>query len=85
MTGRERVASLAVRAGLRPTTRTVPERGARRMILNGEGRYTPFGSVTIGAQTGRVLRAQITLGTGRTVNADSLAAVTALLRSLPVA
>ena len=54
------------------------------MILNGEGRYTPYGSVTIGARTGKVLRAEITLGTGRTVLADGLAAVTALLRSLPV-
>lgn len=48
-------------AGLRPAWGT-PRGKARRVTLNGPGPHSPFGSITIGVTSGKVLRAEIIYG-----------------------
>jgi hypothetical protein len=48
-------------AGLRPVWGQ-PRGNARRIVLNGPGPHSAFGSLTIGAKTGKVLRAEIVYG-----------------------
>ena len=82
-TGLDTVSRLAVRAGLCPAMRIKPYRGAREMFLNGPGREGAFGAVEVGARTGRVLRAVVTVGwDGPTVRATGYLQVRALLRRL---
>lgn len=62
MTVTERITRDAIAAGLRPHTGVQVVRGARELIVNGEGRDATFGVVRIGARTGRVLCAYLTHG-----------------------
>jgi hypothetical protein len=63
------VTRYAMRAGLAPHTSLTSGgpgrptyRGTLVMILNGRGESSPLGTVTIGARTGRVLRATLSYG-----------------------
>lgn len=58
-----RIVQLAARAGLRPEWGD-PYRGVRVLVLNGEGPRATFGSVSVGARSGRVLRARFIHGGG---------------------
>lgn len=62
----DQIVKLAEQAGLRPTWQDA-YRGSRALHLNGEGQASPFGVIVVGANSGRVLRAEITYGNGGTV------------------
>ncbi|MGH3779810.1 MAG: hypothetical protein ACRDRO_04040 [Pseudonocardiaceae bacterium] len=58
-----RIATAAVEAGLNPHTSLHPYRGSLEMHLDAhQGPDSTFGVVTIGASTGRVLRAVLRFG-----------------------
>jgi hypothetical protein len=59
----EQVFKLAEQAGLHPTW-SDPYRSTRTINLMGEGAQSPFGTIWVGANSGRILRASITYGNG---------------------
>lgn len=78
----DQIVKLAEQAGLRPHWGET-YRGVRELLLNGEGVRSPFGTVRVGARSGRVLRAQIVYGNGGPVrNYAGARQVRAALKSL---
>ncbi len=55
------VVALAARLGLDPQVRDA-YRGAVEVHINGHGADSPFGMITVGARSGRILRASIRYG-----------------------
>ena len=78
----DQVFKLAEQAGLRPQWRE-PYRSTRDISLSGEGVTAPFGTIKVGAASGKVLRAEITFGNGgKTRKFQGAVAVRAALRDL---
>ncbi len=79
----EQITAAAMTAGLAPHTYLRSPRSVREVTLNSRTTDGAFGTVVIGARTGRVLRADLTYGnTGPTVHFRGGRAVLRALRVL---
>lgn len=78
----DQIFRLAEKAGLRPKW-CDPYRNVRAIALNGEGVNAPFGTVQVGVNSGKVLRAEITYGnSGPTKHYSGAREVQAALKAL---